>query len=194
MASSVPIKVKTPANVSFTHVSAGGSHSLAIDGSGHAWSWGSNQNGQLGMTANSGTFQDNPTPVHLNAVDQRETNPLNQQKDMAKLAAEHGTLIQAWAPLAQGNKAAFDSPILKSIAATHGKTVAQVMLRWLLQRGIPMVAKSTHESRLRENINIFDFQLSEAEMSQIATMDQARPLGGLSHQDPEMLSNLMRFK
>ncbi|BDR53391.1 aldo/keto reductase [Bombiscardovia nodaiensis] len=128
------------------------------------------------------------------AVDQREVHPLNQQKDMVKLASEHGTVVQAWAPLAQGSKQAFDSPILKGIAAAHHKSVAQVMLRWLLQRGIPMVAKSTHENRLRENIDIFDFQLTDPEMDQIASMDQARPIGGRTHYDPELFQAVMQLQ
>lgn len=127
------------------------------------------------------------------AVDQRETHPLNQQKDMAELAAAHGTVIQAWGPLAQGNPDAMDSPVLKLIAEAHGKSVAQVMLRWLVQRGIPMVAKSTHRARLDENIDIFDFQLSEVEMDAIAAMDRKQTNGGVTHQDPRMLETLLTF-
>lgn len=128
------------------------------------------------------------------AVDQRETHPLNQQNDMIALAREHGTVIQAWAPLAQGNSDVMDSPVLKDIAAAHGKSLAQVVLRWLVQRGIPMVAKSTHRARLEENIDIFDFQLTDAEMETIAGMDRQQVVGGMTHQDPKMLETLLTLE
>lgn len=78
------------------------------------------------------------------AVNQRETHPLNQQKEMVELGTANGTVVQTWAPLAQGNPDAAASPVLQVIAENHGKSVAQVMLHWLIQRGIPLVAKSNH--------------------------------------------------
>lgn len=124
------------------------------------------------------------------AVNQREVHPLNQQHDIVALSQEHGTVVQAWAPLAQGRAEVLHSPVLNKIATAHGKSVAQVMLRWLLQRDIPLVVKSTHETRLRENLDVFNFQLSENEMAAIATMDQQQPNAGMTHQDPRLLAYL----
>ena len=124
------------------------------------------------------------------AVNQREVHPLNQQHDIVALSQEHGTVVQAWAPLAQGRAEVLHSPVLGKLATAHGKSVAQVMLRWLLQRDIPLVVKSTHETRLRENLDVFDFQLSDEEMAAIATMDQQQPNAGMTHQDPRLLAYL----
>lgn len=125
------------------------------------------------------------------AVDQRETHVFNQQKDMAELARQHGTVLQAWAPLVQGDPQAHNHPVLSGIAEHHGKTAAQVMLRWLTQRDIALVAKSTHETRLRENIDIFDFLLTDEEMAQIAELDREAVVAGFTHRDPRMLDMLL---
>ncbi|UQN30906.1 aldo/keto reductase [Brachybacterium kimchii] len=124
------------------------------------------------------------------AVDQRETHVFNQQKDMLDLARRHGTVLQAWAPLVQGDPEAHGDPALAEIAAAHGRTVAQVMLRWLIQRDIAVVAKSTHEDRLRENLDVFDFSLSGDEMERIADLDRQQPIAGFTHRDPRMLEML----
>ncbi|MFC9978371.1 aldo/keto reductase [Gordonia sp. NPDC127522] len=128
------------------------------------------------------------------AVNQRETHVFNQQKDMADLAGKHGTVLQAWAPLVQGNPEAHRNPILAEIASAHGKTVAQVMLRWLTQRNVALVVKSTHESRLRENIDIFDFSLTDEDMTAIAELDREQPAVGFTHRDPRMLDMLRRLE
>lgn len=124
------------------------------------------------------------------AVNQRETHVLNQQTEMADLARRHGTVLQAWAPLVQGDPEAHQHPVLAEIAAAHGKTVAQAMLRWLIQRDIAVVAKSTHEDRLRENIDVFDFSLTDDEMTRIAELDRQQPVAGFTHRDPRMLEML----
>lgn len=124
------------------------------------------------------------------AVNQRETHVFNQQKDAVDLSRRHGTIIQAWAPLAQGDAEAHGHRVLAEIAAAHGKSVAQVMLRWLNQRDIALVVKSTHENRLHENIDIFDFQLTDEEMARIADLDRQQPLAGFTHRDPRMLDML----
>lgn len=124
------------------------------------------------------------------AVNQRETHVFNQQRDMVELARQHGTVIQAWAPLVQGDAEAHGHPVLAEIAAAHGKSVAQVMLRWLTQRDIALVVKSTHENRLRENIDIFDFQLTDDEMDRIGELDRQQPVAGFTHRDPRMLEML----
>ncbi|MDK4740243.1 aldo/keto reductase [Rhizobium sp. CNPSo 3464] len=125
------------------------------------------------------------------AVNQRETHPLNQQVDTLALLKRHGTVLQAWGPLAQGNQGVLTSSALADIAAAHGKTVAQVILRWLVQRDVTMVVKSTRVARLRGNIDIFDFHLSEGEMSIIGSFDRQQPLAGFTHQDPRMLELLL---
>ncbi|MCM1483289.1 MAG: aldo/keto reductase [Muribaculaceae bacterium] len=110
------------------------------------------------------------------AVDQLETHVFRQQRDMQSLLREHGTLLTSWSPLACGQNNIFRNPVLMKIAEAHGKTVAQVALRWLVQRGIPVIPKSTHRERIRENFEILDFTLTDAEMSEIVTLDRGRSL------------------
>ena len=125
------------------------------------------------------------------AVNQRETNPLNQQIDTQALLAEHGTALQAWSPLGQGNPDILTNPVLQHIAESHGKTVPQVVLRWLIQRDIALVVKSTHKDRLQENIDIFDFQLTDEQLAQIASLDSGQTNGEFDHTDPRMLELLL---
>lgn len=110
------------------------------------------------------------------AVDQIETHVFRQQDKMHRLLTEHGTVHESWSPLACGENNIFHNPVLMKIAKAHGKTVAQVALHWLLQRGIPVIPKSTHEERMHENLDISDFELTPAEMAEIATLDQDRSL------------------
>ncbi|ALP48772.1 aldo/keto reductase [Corynebacterium glutamicum] len=124
------------------------------------------------------------------AVNQRETHVFNQQIEMDQLLKQHGTVLQAWAPLAQGNQEAHTNHLLVSIAEQHRKSIAQVMLRWLLQRDITAVVKSTKKHRLRENIDVFDFTLTDEEMAGIAALDKQQPLAGFTHRDPRMLERL----
>ncbi|MFW6186458.1 MAG: aldo/keto reductase [Actinomycetota bacterium] len=125
------------------------------------------------------------------AVNQRETHPFNQQIQMQELMGRHGTTLQAWSPLAQGDPEVLAHPALEAIARTHGKTVAQVILRWLLQRDIAVVVKSTRAARLRENLDVFDFQLSKDEMTTITGLDRRQSVAGFTHQDPRMLELLL---
>ena len=124
------------------------------------------------------------------AVNQCEVHPLHQRGDLHEITRRHGTVLQAWAPLAQGRSEIHGSPVLQRIAERHGKSVAQVMLRWLVQRGISLVVKSTHEARLRENLDVFDFELTKAEMSDIATLEKHKPNAGMTHHDPRLLEYL----
>jgi 2,5-didehydrogluconate reductase len=124
------------------------------------------------------------------AVNQCEVHPLYQRQDLQEIIQRHGTVLQAWAPLAQGRSEVHDSPLLRGIAERHGRSVAQVMLRWLVQRGIPLVVKSTHEARLRENLDVFSFELTEQEMSSIAALDKQTPNAGMNHHDPRLLEYL----
>ncbi|WP_164380566.1 aldo/keto reductase [Streptomyces sp. OM5714] len=128
------------------------------------------------------------------AVNQRETHPFNQQTDMQALQNRHGTVLQAWSPLAQGNPDVLTHPVLERIADTHGKTVSQVILRWLTQRDIALVVKSTHTERLGANLDVFDFRLSGEEMAAIANLDRGQPGVGFTHQDPRMLELLRTFE
>ncbi|MFJ9705756.1 aldo/keto reductase [Streptomyces sp. NPDC101234] len=128
------------------------------------------------------------------AVNQRETHPFNQQTEMQELQSKYGTILQAWAPLAQGNPEVLTHPVLEGIAQVHGKTVPQVILRWLTQRDIALVVKSTRAERLRANLDVFGFELSDGEMTAIAGLDRGQPGAGFTHQDPRMLELLMRFE
>jgi aldo/keto reductase len=123
-------------------------------------------------------------------VNQCEVHPLYQRQDLLEITKGHGTVLQAWAPLAQGRAKVHDEPVLHEIAQRHGKSVAQIMLRWLLQRGIPLVVKSTHASRLRENRDLFDIELTDEEMSAVSALDRQRPNAGMTHQDPRLLEYL----
>jgi 2,5-diketo-D-gluconate reductase A len=128
------------------------------------------------------------------AVNQRETHPFNQQTEMQELQSKHGTVLQAWSPLAQGNPDVLSNPALKAIAQRHGKSVPQVILRWLTQRDIALVVKSTRAERLRENLHVFDFELSGDEMAVIAGLDRGETGTGFTHQDPRMFELLLTFE
>lgn len=106
------------------------------------------------------------------AVNQIEINPWNQQDDNVSFNQQQSVQVEAWAPFAEGKKHLFTNPLLQEIAADHRKTTGQVVLRWLLQRGIVVIPKSTHQSRMKENIDVFDFTLSNEEMRLIGKLDQ----------------------
>ena len=123
------------------------------------------------------------------AVDQIETNPFCQQVEMAGLLKQEGVQIESWAPFAEGRNDLFRNDVLTSIAAEHGKSVGQVVLRWLVQRGVVAIPKSVHGDRIIENFSIWDFELSQADMERIATLDTGCSLF-FSHQDPAMARSL----
>lgn len=125
------------------------------------------------------------------AVDQRETHPLNQQIGMQQLLSEHGSVLQAWAPLGQGSEELVHSLVLRRIAEAHDASVQQVMLAWLAQRGVAMVVKSTKPERLRSNLESLDIVLTDDEMADIRAMDRQEPLLGFTHHDPRMLDRLL---
>ncbi len=106
------------------------------------------------------------------SVDQIETHVFRQQHEMGKVLRENGTLLTSWSPLACGRNNIFHNPVLEPIAKEHGKTVAQVALHWLVQRGIPVIPKSAHRERMVENFNILDFSLSDDNMEKIASLDE----------------------
>lgn len=105
------------------------------------------------------------------AVNQIETNVWNQKWAEADFMKHHDIQQEAWAPFAEGNNDVFKNPILQQIARKHGKTTGQVMLRWLLQRGIVVIPKSVHKERMEENLTVFDFHLDEADLDAIRTLD-----------------------
>src|SRR5512136_1892225 len=103
------------------------------------------------------------------AANQIEVNPFNQQIDTQKFLLENNVQVEAWAPFAEGRNNLFQNEILLSIAASHKKSVAQVILRWLLQRGIIVLSKSIRKERIVENISVFDFELNAEDMAAIPT-------------------------
>ena len=108
-------------------------------------------------------------------VNQLELHPFYQREEELAILREYGIVPQAWAPFAEGMNCMFTNPILKGIADEHGKTVAQVILRWSVQRGVSVIPKSVHRNRMEENLAVWDFNLTDEEMAQIATLDLARP-------------------
>lgn len=105
------------------------------------------------------------------AVNQVECHPFFQQKDALKVMKEYGVQLEAWGPFAEGKNNFFKNPILAEIAAKYGKSVAQVSLRWNVQRGVVVIPKSVHKERIQENFNIWDFELSDKDMEAIFDMD-----------------------
>ena len=126
------------------------------------------------------------------AVNQLKTNVFSQQWDSEREMEQYGTKIMAWAPIAQANADLFENPTLQAIAESHGRTVAQVALRYLIQRGIIAIPKTTHIDRMKENLDIFDFELSAAEMDSIRPLDRPREFQG-SHRDPELVRFLLDY-
>ncbi len=119
-------------------------------------------------------------------VNQVETHPFNQQIEAQKWMEKYGVQIEAWAPLAECRNGLLENPVLSEIGKKYGKTVAQVILRWELQRGIVIIPKSTHIERMEENFNIFDFALTDEDMQKIAELD-TKTSAFFSHYDPNMV-------
>ena len=127
------------------------------------------------------------------AINQVEVNPFNQQLHAVPWMQSKDIQPEAWAPFAEGRNNLFSQPVLVEIGKKYGKSVGQVVLRWLLQRNIVSLAKSVRKERLLENINIFDFELSITEMNQITAMDTATS-AFFSHRDPAMIEWLTSRK
>lgn len=119
-------------------------------------------------------------------VNQVETHPHNQQKAAHEWMKKYGVVHEAWAPFGEGRGGLFTDPVLEKIAAKYGKTTAQVMLRWHIQRGIAVIPKSTHIERMRENSDVFGFTLSDEDMQAIAALDKEQS-SFFSHTDPNMV-------
>lgn len=119
-------------------------------------------------------------------VNQVELHPYNQQIEAEKWHDKYGIQLEAWAPFLEGRENIFKDPVLTDIAKRYEKTVAQVIIRWHLQRGIVVIPKSVHYNRMAENFNVFDFELSAQDMVQIASLDKNRS-AFFSHTDPNMV-------
>ncbi|MDO4854170.1 MAG: aldo/keto reductase [Coriobacteriia bacterium] len=119
-------------------------------------------------------------------VNQMETHPLNQQVELLEWEAKYSVVPEAWAPFGEGRGGLFENPVLAEIGAAHGKTTAQVMLRWNLQRGVVVIPKSVHRERMEENLDVFDFELTGDEMQKIAALD-TKTSSFFSHSDPAMV-------
>lgn len=120
---------------------------------------------------------------HINQV---ETNPNNQQVEAQKNMEKYNVQIEAWAPFGEGRNNMFENATLIEIGKKYNKSVAQVILRWLIQRNVVALAKSTHKERIEENFNIFDFKLSTEDMEKITSLDNQNSLF-FSHYDPKMV-------
>lgn len=123
------------------------------------------------------------------AVNQVEANVFFQQKESQKYMESKGVVMEGWAPFAEGKNDLFHNETLRGIGEKYGKTIAQVVLRWLLQRGVVCIPKSTKRERMEENFQVFDFTLSEKDMETIAALDTGKSCF-FDHRDPAVVENL----
>lgn len=119
-------------------------------------------------------------------VNQVETHPFNQQVEAKKWMNKYGVQMEAWAPFGEGRGGLFENPVLVQIAQKYKKTTAQIILRWHIQRGVVVIPKSTHKTRMEENLNVFDFVLEPADMNRISELDKKQS-SFFSHRDPAMV-------
>ncbi|MBJ7886334.1 aldo/keto reductase [Staphylococcus warneri] len=122
-------------------------------------------------------------------VNQIEINPFHQQEDEVQSLQKEGVLVEAWAPFAEGKNHLFSNETLQNIGDKYGKSIAQVVLRWLVERDIVVLAKSVNPERMKQNLDIFDFELTDEDTAQIATLD-SNDSQFFSHADPEMIKAL----
>lgn len=127
------------------------------------------------------------------AVNQVETHVFDQQIEAQGYMKEFGTHMMAWAPLAEGRNNFFTNPVLEAIGKKYGKSVAQVALRWLIQRDVIIIPKSVHVERMQQNLDIFDFELSQYDMAAIAGLDTKQSLF-FDHHAPEVVKMFMGWK
>jgi diketogulonate reductase-like aldo/keto reductase len=127
------------------------------------------------------------------AVNQIEIHPFYQQTESIEFAKKYNVQPEAWAPFAEGRNNIFQNEVLMSLAQKHGRSVAQIILRWLVQRGIVAIPKSVHKERIVENFSIFDFELSSEDMDKIATLDK-KESAFFSHRDPEVVKRICSLK
>lgn len=127
------------------------------------------------------------------AVNQIETHPFNQQIESQKFLTENNVQIESWGPFAEGKNDLFKNEVLASLGKKYNKSIAQVVLRWLLQRGVVAIPKSVRKERIVENFNIFDFQLSNEDMTIIKSLDTCKSVF-FDHSDPEIVKWLGGYK
>jgi len=127
------------------------------------------------------------------AVNQIETHPFQQQTETQKFLAENGIQIESWGPFAEGRNGLFSNELLGSIGIKHSKSIAQIVLRWLIQRGVVAIPKSVRKERMKENFNVFDFQLTDEDMQMIQTLDQ-KVSAFFDHRDPAIIKWLANRK
>ncbi len=127
------------------------------------------------------------------AVNQVETHVFNQQTETQKIMEEFGTHIMSWGPLAEGRNNLFSNETLTKTGNSHGKSVAQIALRWLIQRGVIIIPKSVHIERMEQNLDIFNFELTDEEMAEIATLDTGKSLF-FDHHDAETTKLFMSWR
>lgn len=127
------------------------------------------------------------------AVNQVETHVFTQQPEMQKYMKELGVVHMSWGPLAEGKNNLFSNEILTEIGKKHGKTAAQVALKYLVQLDIVTIPKSVHRARIKENFELFDFELSNSDMKMILKLDTGNPLIMASHHNPEVVKMFMGF-
>jgi 2,5-diketo-D-gluconate reductase A len=127
------------------------------------------------------------------AINQIETHPFCQQVSAQKFLRENNVQMESWGPFAEGKNNLFGNDLLSSIGKNHGKSIAQVVLRWLIQRGVVAIPKSLHKERMIENLKIFDFELSYEDMQDIATLDQNKS-SFFDHRDPDIVKWLGKRK
>ena len=123
------------------------------------------------------------------AVNQIETHPFNQRAADQTVMREHGVLHESWGPFAEGQNDIFSNPVLSEIGGQYGKSVAQTILRWLIQRDVVVIPKSVRPERMAENIDVFDFELTDDDMARIAGLDTGTTQF-VDHADPEWVSRL----
>ena len=125
-------------------------------------------------------------------VNQVETHVFNQQRRPQEIMKEYGTQIMSWGPFAEGRNDFFTNPVLKAIGEKYGKSVAQTALRFLIQRGVVVIPKSTHKERMEQNLDVFDFSLSADDMEAVGKLDKGESLF-FSHYAPETVKWLTNF-
>jgi 2,5-diketo-D-gluconate reductase A len=127
------------------------------------------------------------------SVDQVEMNPFCQRTDEQEYMASKGVTAESWASFAEGRNKLFENRVLNEIADSHGHSVGQTVLRWLIQRGVVCIPKSVHAERIRENFDVFDFKLSNEDMKSISSLDTGQSCF-FDHRDPRMVEKLGNFK
>ena len=123
------------------------------------------------------------------AVNQIETNPFHQRADYQELLQDEGVQLESWGPFAEGRNGLFGNEVLTGIGQAHGKSVAQVVLRWLTQRRVVVIPKTVNADRMAQNLDVFDFTLTDAELAQIAGLDEGESQF-FDHRDPAMVRRL----